>query len=143
MRLNTFRRTAAIAALALAPALAIGAAAQAATGSDTARSAEVAQSASTAQPTGLDRSAVSEQAPRDIVAEQGVVQERGDVQTPDGEFVVFKANADGLLWVVGADTAVLKDGQPVGADELRDGDQVTVSGVPNGEHADATRVEIG
>ncbi|MCA1190430.1 MULTISPECIES: hypothetical protein [unclassified Saccharopolyspora] len=137
MRLNTFRRTAAIAALALAPALAIGAAAQATTGS-----APSAESAATAQPTALDRSAVNEQA-RDIVAEQGVVRERGDVQTPDGEFVVFKANADGLLWVVGADTAVLKDGQPVGADELRDGDQVTVSGVPNGEHADATRVEIG
>lgn len=142
MRLNTFRRTAAIAALALAPALAVGAAAQAATGTTpSAQPAATTQSATTTQPTGLDRSAVNEQA-RDIIVEKGVVQERGDVQTPDGEFVVFKANADGLLWVVGADTAVLKDGQPVGADELRDGDQVTVSGVPNGEHADATRVEI-
>ncbi|MEU6130741.1 hypothetical protein ABZ805_16335 [Saccharopolyspora sp. NPDC047091] len=131
MRINNFRRTAAIAALALAPALAIGAAAHAATATDA------------AQPTGIERSAVSEQAPRDIIAERGVVQERGDVETPEGRFVVFKANADGLLWVVGADTEVLKDGQPVGADELREGDQVTVSGVANGEHADATRVEIG
>ncbi|MFR9728324.1 hypothetical protein ACL03H_03780 [Saccharopolyspora sp. MS10] len=129
MRLNTIRRATAIAGLALVPALAFGAAAQ-------------ASPAAAPQPT---TAAAAEQAPtvREPIAEIGTVSQIGNVETPDGPIVTFKFAPEGPWWVIGADTEVLKDGEVVSPQELREGDQVTAEGELDGEFVDAASVEIG
>ncbi|MGW0890948.1 hypothetical protein [Saccharopolyspora sp. NPDC002578] len=129
MRINTLRRTSAIAGLALVPALAFGAAAQAAP-------------ATPAAPTSASAEQAPAAAPQEAIAETGTISQVGQVETPEGRFTAFQFGPEGTWWLAGADTVVTKGGQVVAPEALQVGDDVTAEGEFDGRTASASRVEV-